>query len=96
MLMVFAFLLAGVLAGYLLRRFRVRWIGKVTMVLIWVLLLLLGVEVGANRQLIESLPTLGLEAAAVAVVSLVGSCLMAMLLWKCINRREGRKEGPGQ
>lgn len=96
MLMVFGFLLAGVLAGYLLRRFRVKWIGKVTMVLIWILLLLLGVEVGSNRQLIESLPTLGLEAAAVAVVSLVGSCLMAMLLWKCINRREGRKEGPGQ
>ncbi len=96
MLIVFGFLLAGVLAGYLLRRFRVKWIGKVTMVLIWILLLLLGVEVGSNRQLIESLPTLGLEAAAVAVVSLVGSCLMAMLLWKCINRREGRKEGPGQ
>lgn len=96
MLMVFGFLLAGVLAGYLLRRFRVKWIGKVTMVLIWILLLLLGVEVGSNRQLIESLPTLGLEAAAVAVVSLVGSCLMAMLLWKCINRRERRKEGPGQ
>ena len=96
MLIVFGFLLAGVLSGYLLRRFRVKWIGKVTMVLIWILLLLLGVEVGSNRQLIESLPTLGLEAAAVAVVSLVGSCLMAMLLWKCINRREGRKEGPGQ
>ncbi len=96
MLIVFGFLLAGVLAGYLLRRFRVKWIGKVTMVLIWILLLLLGVEVGSNRQLIESLPTLGLEAAAVAVVSLVGSCLMAMLLWKCINRRERRKEGPGQ
>ena len=79
MLMVFAFLLAGVLAGYLLRRFRVRWIGKVTMVLIWVLLLLLGVEVGANRQLIESLPELGLEALSVAVVSLVGSCLCHLL-----------------
>lgn len=96
MLIVFGFLLAGVLAGYLLRRFRVKWIGKVTMVLIWILLLLLGVEVGSNRQLIESLPTLGLEAAAVAVVSLVGSCLMAMLLWKWISRSEGRKEGPGQ
>lgn len=96
MLIVFGFLLAGVLAGYLLRRFRVKWIGKVTMVLIWILLLLLGVEVGSNRQLIESLPTLGLEAAAVAVVSLVGSCLMAMLLWKWISRSERRKEGPGQ
>ena len=46
MLILFGFLFGGVIVGYLLRRWRVTWIGKVTMALIWLLLFLLGVEVG--------------------------------------------------
>lgn len=88
---------AGVLIGWLLRRHRVRWTGKVTMVLIWLLLLILGVEVGSDRRIVESLPTLGLEAAVIAVVSLLGSCLLAWLLWTVVRRKEnaGEKEGRG-
>lgn len=91
MLIIFGFLLAGFLCGYLLRKFRVRWMSRVTTCLIWVLLLFLGLEVGCNRQLIESLPTLGLEAVAVAVAGVLGSCLMAMVLWKWVSRGNTRR-----
>ena len=45
----------------------------------------------------ESLPTLGVEAAVIAVVSLLGSCLAARLLWTVVRRRENasKKEGRG-
>ena len=95
MLILLGFLFGGVLTGYLLRRWRITWTGKVTMALIWLLLFLLGVEVGCNRELIRSLPTLGAEAALIAVVCALGSCLAAMLLWRWTSRSEQRpKAGP--
>ena len=95
MLIIFAFLFSGVIAGYLLRRYRVWWIGKVTTVLIWILLFLLGVEVGCNRELIRSLPTLGLEGLAVAAAGALGSCLAAMLLWSWVRRKAKAVESTG-
>lgn len=88
MLIIFGFLVAGFLCGFLLRRIRIRWVGKVTTALVWVLLLFLGIEVGSNRELIKSLPSLGLEAVAVSVAAILGSCLMALALWRWT---EGRK-----
>ena len=92
MFVVFGFMAAGVLTGWLLRRHRAGWTGKVTMAL-----LILGVEVGSDRRIVESLPTLGVEAAVIAVVSLLGSCLAALLLWTVVRRRENtsKKEGRG-
>ncbi|HIZ87438.1 MAG TPA: LysO family transporter [Candidatus Coprenecus pullistercoris] len=92
MFVVFGFMAAGVLTGWLMRRHRVRWTGKVMVVLIWLLLLILGVEVGSNRRIVESLPTLGAEAVVIAVVSLLGSCLAARLLWTVVRRRENASE----
>ena len=97
MFVVFGFMAMGVLTGWLLRRHRAGWTGKVTMALIWLLLLILGVEVGSDRRIVESLPTLGVEAAVIALVSLLGSCLAARLLWTVVRRRENasKKEGRG-
>jgi hypothetical protein len=53
-------------------------------------LFLLGIEVGHNEQIIRSLPTLGVEAFAIALVCVLGSCLAAWGLWRYVN---GRKEG---
>lgn len=92
MFAVFGFMAAGVISGWLLRRYRLKWMGKVTMVLIWILLFLLGLEVGGDRSIVESLPTLGVEAVIIAVVSVLGSCLLALLLWRWVRRDEGNKE----
>ena len=55
-------MLGGMLIGFLLRRQEFSWIGKVITLLIWALLFLLGIEVGGNRQIVEGLATLGVEA----------------------------------
>lgn len=82
MFTVILFLFAGIAAGRLLRNRDCGWVSKLTTILIWSLLFLLGVEVGGNRTIISSLPSLGLDALLIAVLSLAGSCLFAWLLWR--------------
>ena len=88
MLSLIVLILSGVLLGWLLRGHDLRWTGRATTLLVWVLLFLLGVEAGSNPRVIGGLSTLGLEAALVAVAGMVGSCLCARLLWGVISGRE--------
>ena len=90
MFTVIGIMFIGIGIGYLLRHQSLPWIQKAITFLIWLLLFLLGLEVGQNEQVIRSLPTLGLEALVIAVVCVLGSCIAAWMLWKRVNRR---KEG---
>lgn len=88
MFTVIGIMFAGIGLGYLLRRRNLPGIQQGITLLIWLLLFLLGIEVGQNEQVIRSLPTLGLEALTIAVACVLGSCLLAWLLWKWVNRRK--------
>ena len=77
MFTVIGIMFVGIGLGYLLRRQSLPWINKAITALIWLLLFLLGIEVGHNEQIIRSLPTLGVEAFAIALVCVLGSCLAA-------------------
>ena len=89
MFTVIGIMFVGIALGYLLRRQSLPWINKAITALIWLLLFLLGIEVGHNEQIIRSLPTLGLEAFSIAIVCVLGSCLATWALWKYTH---GRKE----
>lgn len=89
MFTVIGLMLAGMLAGYVLRRKRLAVIQPAITVLIWALLYLLGVEVGGNEAIINSLHTLGMEAAVMTIGGTLGSVTAALLLWKALAR--GRK-----
>ena len=89
MFTVIGIMFIGIGLGYLLRRQSLSWINKAITTLIWLLLFLLGIEVGHNEQIIRSLPTLGVEAFVIAIVGVLGSCIAAWALWKHVN---GRKE----
>ena len=90
MLSLIILIFSGVLLGWLLRKHELHWLGRAVTLLVWLLLLLLGVEAGGNPRVMGSLSTLGVEAAVIAFSGLLGSCLCAMLLWKII---EGRHKG---
>ena len=89
MFTVIGIMFIGIGLGYLLRRQSLPWINKVITALIWLLLFLLGIEVGQNERIIRSLPTLGVEAFVIAIVCVLGRCVTAWGLWKYVN---GRKE----
>ena len=59
--------------------------------LIWLLLLVLGLEVGSNARVMDSLLTLGGESLLLALGATLGSVLLAKALWQWVNRVEKRK-----
>ena len=86
MFVVIGLMFAGMLIGYLFKRKKVTWIGKVITVLIWLLLFLLGIDVGSNQVIMSGLHTIGLEALLIAVAAVMGSVVGARLLWNWINK----------
>ena len=94
MFIVIAFIFTGIIVGYLIRT-RVTssacrnavatWTGRATTWLIWILLFMLGVEVGGNEQIIKAMPTLGVEALLLSVCGVVGCCTLAWLLWRSMK-----------
>ena len=86
MLKIVMIMLCGIGTGYLLRNKKMGAIGRVITVLIWLLLFLLGIEVGSNPRIVNGLQTLGLEAIVLTLAGSAGSVLMAWALWKMVNR----------
>ena len=97
MFIVILFIFFGIALGYTIRT-RVAssacksavgaWGARITTWLLWLLLFLLGIEVGSNQQIIASLPTLGVEALVLSVLATLGSCVMAWVLWKTMKGGE--------
>lgn len=91
MFTVIGLMLAGMVIGYISRSHRAIWIQKVITILIWVLLLILGIEVGGNQRIIEGFATLGAEAILISLTCTLGSVLAAWLLWKIVYRQAKQK-----
>ncbi len=90
MFTVIGCMFGGIAFGWLLRKRDCQWISKATTLLIWILLFLLGVEVGGNKKIISALPSLGLDAVVIATLCTAGSCVFAWILWQYISRRRSR------
>lgn len=89
MFIIIGLMLTGMLLGYLLRRKNLRRIHNVITVLIWVLLFILGVEVGGNEQIIKGLHTIGIEAIILTLGGTLGSVIAAWALWKALYKKKG-------
>lgn len=91
MFTVIGLMLGGILVGYLTRKQEINSIGRIITALIWILLFLLGIEVGGNQQIIEGLATLGLEALVITAAAILGSCLAAWGLWYFLYKRKEKQ-----
>ena len=91
MFIIIGIMLTGMLFGFLLRNKRLSWIHKIITLLIWVLLFLLGIDVGGNEAIIKGLHTLGLEALIITLAAVTGSILCAWGLWYLLYIRNKRK-----
>lgn len=93
MFIVILFIFLGILSGIFCRKLSSgacisltdvteRWQGRIVTWLIWLLLFLLGIEVGSNEMIVRSLPTLGVEALLLSSAATLGCCVLAWALWK--------------
>lgn len=89
MFTIIGLMLTGMMVGYLLRKRNLSRIQQVVTGLIWVLLFLLGVEVGSNEAIVRGLHTIGLEAVVLTIGGTLGSVLAAWALWRMLG---GKKE----
>ncbi|MGN1245563.1 MAG: LysO family transporter [Muribaculaceae bacterium] len=81
MLTIILIMAMGLAAGYLLRRKHTAWLPRVVTAMVWLLLLLLGVEVGSNDAIIGNLHRLGLDALVIAALATIFSITASALLW---------------
>lgn len=86
MLIVFAVLIGGILTGRLLVGRRLAFVQPLITVIIWALLFLLGVEVGADPAVVGGLATLGVTAFGIFALSVAGSILASWGLWRWVRR----------
>ena len=91
MLIIVAIMLCGIAVGYLLRNWDTRFISHVITALIWLLLFLLGIEVGSNPRIVMGMQTLGIEALLLTIGGALGTTLFSWLLWKYVSRKEASK-----
>ena len=91
MLIVVSLMLCGIAVGYMLRNKNTRIVSRIITVLIWLLLFLLGIEVGSNPRIVMGMQTLGIEALLLTIGGAVGTTLCAWLLWIYVSRKEARK-----
>lgn len=89
MFAIIGLMLTGMLLGYLLRKRNLRKISQIITLLIWLLLFILGIEVGSNEQIIKGLHTIGMEAVILTLGGTLGSVTAAWTLWKSLYRQKG-------
>lgn len=91
---VMAVLAAGILTGLLLRK-RGRFLffaGKAAAIVVFALLFLLGLSVGANKTVLKNLRQVGAHAALITAAGIAGSVLLAAVLSRFLLRRGGREK----
>ncbi|MEY8588194.1 LysO family transporter [Phocaeicola sartorii] len=88
MFTIIGLMLTGMLLGFLLRKQQLSGIHKIITVLIWLLLFLLGIDVGGNQEIINGLHTIGMEAIVITLAAVLGSVTAAWALWYVLYKRK--------
>lgn len=81
-------LLAGILAGYLLRKNErtLESIGRTNSGVVAVLLFILGASVGSNEQIVKNISKVGLQALLLTVGALLGSVCSSLFIQRFFLR----------
>ena len=95
MLVIFAVIIGGIITGRLLSSWRLVFVSRMITVIIWLLLFLLGLEVGSDPTVVGGMATLGRTAFVIFACSVAGSICMSWLLWRSVRRRDAVPDGGG-
>lgn len=91
-IVIISLMLTGVLIGYFARRRNTRFVQRIITALIWILLFLLGTEVGHNKDIMNGLHTIGLEALIITLAGVAGSTFASWWLWMYISKKRNKEE----
>ncbi len=91
MFTIIGIMFTGIAVGFIFRKRRIFYISHLITGLIWILLFLLGIEVGGNPQIMNHLYTLGAETLVLTLFCLAGSCVAAWGLWRMLYQPKGGK-----
>lgn len=91
MFIVIGLMFSGVLLGYLFRTRNLSKIHRLITVLIWLLLFILGIEVGGNERIVKGLHNIGLESVILTVGGTLGSVITAWGLWKILYKKDNEQ-----
>lgn len=92
MFTVIGIMFAGIATGYLLRR--IEWlqkVGKPISYTIFLLLFLLGISVGANKEIVDNLVPLGGQALLLALAGTLGSVLAGWGVYHLFFKERSRR-----
>lgn len=93
MFTVITIMFVGIAVGYLCRHLQLlQKTGRLITITIVLLLFLLGISVGANRELINNLGTLGIQALLIALAGTLGSVLAAWIVYRLFFKNQQREE----
>jgi hypothetical protein len=85
LLVLIAPLVAGILLGYLLRNGKRVSLDKVTFAAIVVLIFSLGFSIGANNELLNALPRVGLNAIVILLLAVFFSAVLVKAAMKAVE-----------
>lgn len=92
MFTVIGIMFSGIAIGYLFRKVEIlQKIGKPVSYTIFLLLFLLGISVGSNKDIVNNLSTLGWQAFLIAFASTLGSVLAAWCVYHFFFKERSRK-----
>lgn len=95
MFIMMGILVAGILAGYLLRAQKkmLGGIGKLNMLIIYLLLFAMGLSVGRDENVMNNLGRLGIQGILISICSIAGSVLLSWLVYRyCFVSRNAEKQ----
>ncbi|NOZ45922.1 MAG: lysine exporter LysO family protein [Chlorobi bacterium] len=84
MITVLILMFGGILIGYFLKNKKkiIRINDRLTMYAIFLLLFLMGVSMGSNKQIMSNLDSIGLHALLISVCAVLGSIIVAYFVGK--------------
>ena len=87
MLLEMGLIVAGIPAGWLLRRSEKAkaLVGRILTWAVWALLFMLGLALGADAALLEQISRLGVRAAVISTLSVAGCLVFARLFGRWLN-----------
>ncbi|MFR9523745.1 MAG: LysO family transporter [Rikenellaceae bacterium] len=92
MFIVLGIIILGILIGTQIRSSKApSIISKLLNAIIYLLLLVMGIAVGGNEQIVNNLPTIGLKALIITAGAVLGSAIFAAVLYRYLFKNRKAK-----